>query len=342
MQFCCPKDKSNLIKENDKYLCPVCGAKFFIKNSIPFFVQSDFYWGEIPQKDMNEMLSIMDQEGYEQGLEYLNQKHPGRSNFIFNVTRSDWRFPIDIKPGMKVLDLGCGWGSNSFPLAELGADVYSMDITKERVEFVKKRADFEGINNVTPLVGDVMEAPFSDNAFDLIICNGVFEWIGLGVKHGGPVEVQEKFLKSMNNMLKQNGILYIGIENRWAASYFNKGIDHSGIRYTSLMPRVVANFYSKIKIGKPYLTYTYSYRGYHKIFNKSGFQDVKTYIPFPGYNNPVSLVPYDSFVAMRVFLANTGKFKKIQNKLFKKIVLSRPVLTAYRFFIYSFSFYLKK
>ncbi|MFA6308019.1 MAG: methyltransferase domain-containing protein [Patescibacteria group bacterium] len=342
MKFVCPKDHNSLIKDDTKYYCEKCNTNYPIINNIPRFTEVNFYWGEIPESNMDKMLTIIKDKGYHAGLDYLEENFPGRSKFVFNISRSDWHFAVDIKPGMKILDLGCGWGTHSFPLADLGAEVYAVDITKQRVEFVEARKKIENKENIYPLVGNVMELPFENESFDLIISNGVLEWVGLQEQYGKPREVQEKFLKLMRGLLKKDGILYVGIENRFALSYFAKGIDHSGLRYTSLMPRFLANTYTQSKLKKPYLTYTYTYNGYKKLFNKIGFNKIDTYIPFSGYNNPNSLVPYKSSEALQFFMLTRGKFNNIKLKLLKYILFNRLFLKLYRFFSFSFDFYLKK
>lgn len=342
MEFTCPKDHNVLEKRDDSYHCASCDAKYPIINNVPRFTDAKFYWGEIPESSMDAMLDVIKDKGYDAGLDYLEENFPGRSKFVFNVSRSDWRFAVDIKPGMKILDLGCGWGTHSFPLADLGAEVYAVDITTQRVDFVEARKQSEKKENIHPLVANVMELPFSEGSFDLIVSNGVLEWVGLQEQYGNPRQVQEKFLKLMHGLLKKDGVLYVGIENRFALSYFARGIDHSGIRYTSLMPRKLANFYTNKKLKKPYLTYTYTQNGYKKLFKAMGFKKVNTYIPFPGYNNPSSLVPYKSLDALRFFVLSRGRFKKIKSGFLQNILFNKLFLKLYRFLSFSFAFYLKK
>ncbi len=342
MDFICPKDSNILSRETSGFLCAKCSSFYPLIDGVPNFVKKDFYWGEIPQAGMESLLAIIKQDGYQAGLDYLDKNFPGRSKFVFDVTRSDWRWPIDIQPGMKILDLGCGWGTHTFPLANLDTEVYAVDLTKQRVDFVEARKRFENRNNIFPLVANVMELPFSGESFDLIVSNGVLEWVGLQTEFGGPVEVQIKFLQKMRNLLKPGGVLYIGIENRYAQAYFYKGIDHSGIKYTSLLPRFLANLYTKWKIKKPYITYTYSHTGFINLFKKSGFTKVETYLPFPGYNNPISLVPYDDFNSFKFFLKTRGRIAKIKPEWLKNLLLNKFFVKLYRFFIYSFAFYLKK
>src|SRR5687768_8545704 len=54
---------------------------------------------------------------------------------------------IGVKPGMKVLDLGCGDGTTALPAAKLGADVTGIDIASNLVEAGNRRAAEAGLTN---------------------------------------------------------------------------------------------------------------------------------------------------------------------------------------------------
>ena len=47
---------------------------------------------------------------------------------------------LGIKPGLDVLDLGCGDGTTAIPEAKLGAEVLGVDIAKNLVEAANRRA----------------------------------------------------------------------------------------------------------------------------------------------------------------------------------------------------------
>ena len=59
---------------------------------------------------------------------------------------------LGIKPGMKVLDLGCGDGTTALPAAQLGADVLGVDIARNLVDAGNRRAAGRGARQ-PPLPG---------------------------------------------------------------------------------------------------------------------------------------------------------------------------------------------
>jgi ubiquinone/menaquinone biosynthesis C-methylase UbiE len=75
---------------------------------------------------------------------------------------------LDIKPGMKVLDVACGSGNLAIIAAQKGADVTGIDIADNLVEAAKKRAEKLGLD-IKFEQGDAEALPYDDNSFDLVM-----------------------------------------------------------------------------------------------------------------------------------------------------------------------------
>jgi ubiquinone/menaquinone biosynthesis C-methylase UbiE len=77
---------------------------------------------------------------------------------------------IGIKPGMKVLDLGCGDGTTAVPAAKLGADVLGVDIASNLVAAGNKRANELGLTNCRFQEGDATNLrDLKDQSFDVVV-----------------------------------------------------------------------------------------------------------------------------------------------------------------------------
>src|SRR2546423_1264131 len=77
---------------------------------------------------------------------------------------------IGVKPGMKVLDLGCGDGTTALPEAKLGADVLGVDIASNLVEAGNRRAKEQGLANCKFQEGDASNLEqLPDKTFDLVV-----------------------------------------------------------------------------------------------------------------------------------------------------------------------------
>jgi ubiquinone/menaquinone biosynthesis C-methylase UbiE len=75
---------------------------------------------------------------------------------------------LDIKPGMKVLDVACGTGNLAIPAARTGADVTGIDIAANLIEQAFANAAAENLN-VKFEVGDAEALPYADGEFDVVM-----------------------------------------------------------------------------------------------------------------------------------------------------------------------------
>lgn len=77
---------------------------------------------------------------------------------------------LGIKPGLKVLDLGCGDGTTALPAAKRGAEVLGVDIARNLVEAGNRRARAEGLANCRFQEGDASDLKgLADQSFDLVV-----------------------------------------------------------------------------------------------------------------------------------------------------------------------------
>jgi SAM-dependent methyltransferase len=75
---------------------------------------------------------------------------------------------LNLKPGMKVLDVACGTGNLALPAARAGADVTGVDIAPNLVEQARENANREGLN-VQFDEGDAEALPYADASFDVVV-----------------------------------------------------------------------------------------------------------------------------------------------------------------------------
>ena len=77
---------------------------------------------------------------------------------------------LGVRPGLKVLDLGCGDGTTALPAAKRGADVLGVDIAANLVAAGNARAKAAGLNNLRFEEGDASHLErLEANSFDLVV-----------------------------------------------------------------------------------------------------------------------------------------------------------------------------
>ena len=77
---------------------------------------------------------------------------------------------LGVKPGLKVLDLGCGDGTTALPAARRGADVLGVDIARNLVDAGNRRAQEHGLTNLRFQEGDASNlSELADDTFDLVV-----------------------------------------------------------------------------------------------------------------------------------------------------------------------------
>ncbi len=72
---------------------------------------------------------------------------------------------------LRVLEVGCGAGSNLWFAAREGFEVYGLDGSKDAIAYAKQRFAAEGLSG-TFCVGDFTTLPYNDNFFDLVLDRG--------------------------------------------------------------------------------------------------------------------------------------------------------------------------
>ena len=76
-----------------------------------------------------------------------------------------------LKPGQRVLDLGCGPGSVSVGLARgvmPGGELHGVDMAESQVELARALAAAQGLSGLAFHVADVINLPFEDGSFDVV------------------------------------------------------------------------------------------------------------------------------------------------------------------------------
>lgn len=119
---------------------------------------------------------------------------------------------LSLKPGDRVLDLGCGEGRHTHGLHMLDGieaigvdmDVASLEKAREGLASLPQRPE-GGPQTTQFLVGDATRLEFADNAFDALICSEVLEHL----------PDYNAALAEIRRVLKPDGRLCITVPHAW-------------------------------------------------------------------------------------------------------------------------------
>src|SRR5919202_4692853 len=90
--------------------------------------------------------------------------------------RKEWHIPaaadFSSARGLRVLEVGCGLGTDGAQFAKAGARYSGIDLTDAAVELARRRFELFNLPG-TFRVADAEQLDFPDNSFDLIYSHGV-------------------------------------------------------------------------------------------------------------------------------------------------------------------------
>jgi cyclopropane-fatty-acyl-phospholipid synthase len=127
------------------------------------------------------------------------------------------------RPGLSVLDIGCGWGGLALTMArDLGALVTGVTLSTEQLAEARGRAETEGLQDRVTF--ELLDYRKLDRRFDRIVSVGMFE-------HVGVVHYRE-FCDTVARCLEPDGVALLhsigrsdgpGFTNPWIAKYIFPG-----------------------------------------------------------------------------------------------------------------------
>ena len=109
--------------------------------------------------------------------------------------------------GLKILDIGCGGGLISEPMANLGADVTGIDASEKNIKIAKIHAQKNNIK--INYINKSPEQLTETEKFDVILNLEI-------VEH---VDNLNLYIKSCNQLLKKNGLMFTATLNKTFISY---------------------------------------------------------------------------------------------------------------------------
>lgn len=104
---------------------------------------------------------------------------------------------LAIEPGMRVLDIGCGWGGMALYIHEkTGAEVLGITLSEEQLKVARRRATEAGVADKVQF--ELIDYRHLDRQFDRIVSVGMFEHVGTA--H------YRSYFRACRRLLKDDGV----------------------------------------------------------------------------------------------------------------------------------------
>lgn len=123
--------------------------------------------------------------------------------------------------------------------------------------------------------------------------NGLLEWVGTAPTMDTPTEIQRQVMAEVKRILKDDGFVYLAIENRYYPSHFLRD-PHVHTPLVTVLPRQLAHLVSKFLKGEPYRVYIHSYWKLNQLLETSGFRRNEFFFPLFHYHFPSKIIDINS------------------------------------------------
>jgi ubiquinone/menaquinone biosynthesis C-methylase UbiE len=167
-----------------------------------------------------------------------------------------------------VADIGCGNGRHLKPCAKKCKKVIGIDLSKELLDIVKEKLDFEKIKNVTLIHADATNIPNDDESVNAALYIATLHNI-----KGRNNRI--KSLKEIKRILKKNGVALISVWSRWQDKYrkqfFKKWFTQKG----SSEFGDVDIYWRQNGLDIPRFYHLYSKKEFQKDLTEAGFKIVE-------------------------------------------------------------------
>ena len=182
---------------------------------------------------------------------------------------------LGLKPGHKVLDIGCGWGGLAIYLASIeDVEVLGVTLSKEQHALAQERAKAAGVaDRVRFELRDYREL---DQRFDRIVSVGMFEHVG--VPH------YPEFFRHVNSLLPDDGVMLLhsighmsppGTASPWLRKYIFPGAYSPAL--SEVFPAVERNRLWVTDVEFLRVHYATTLRHWHTRFEKHRPEIVRMY-----------------------------------------------------------------
>jgi len=142
---------------------------------------------------------------------------------------------IGLEEGMTFLDVGCTLGFYSFYASSIVGErgqVHALDVNSEFVDYVRKKAQRKGTQNVNALVANAQEIGLPSESVDMVFLHLVLH----------DVKDKHTAMKEFKRILKKNGKLVIDEENVMPLDHIKEMAENFGFSRSKCLRKTMQIF----------------------------------------------------------------------------------------------------
>jgi ubiquinone/menaquinone biosynthesis C-methylase UbiE len=182
-------------------------------------------------------------------------------------TALGWIRGLDLHPGARTLEVGCGAGLITVALARNGYTVDALDSTMAMLQMTRNDAAHQSVlDHVRIHAADVHALPFKAHTFDLVVAIGVIPWL-----HSERLALQE-----MQRVLKPGGYLLVTADNN---ARLNRILDPRSSPLSAPLRLAAKRFLQLCGLWSPpsgFQPKRHGPREFDRIIGDCGFESVKS------------------------------------------------------------------
>ena len=315
----CVRCEKTLQNDRLRMECPACGAYWPINHGIPSYASARYY-GDITPETVQKLVALAEEGHWLQAVRTMfKESNPELYDYVADPNRASWVPILPLAPHSTVLDVNSGLGALTHTLALNYHQVVSVEGVADMVRFTKLRLDQEGLKNVDLIHTTLASLPFPSDTFDLIVLNGVLEWVHEWQNSGTSTDAQIAVLADLRRLLKPRGVLVIGSENRFGYTSFLSPKGHSRVRSITRMCSWLDALHRRLEKPGFYRSladspthdgpYTHGPSGYVDLLRQAGFPVVDPWWPPNGYNSPHTILRASNRAAIRSYCDFDRRYK---------------------------------
>jgi len=294
MNWICLKDRAPLTPRDDVLVCSACDHEYEVIDGAPVFTRSDRERAKVER--VTPLLgsiwrSMQTKSAAEAAAEFCRGRNCTRSLYS-----ADWKFFLSVPPGGTTLELGAGFGDDSFDLAGRSGATISVvpSLTNARIvsKHFRERAERPW---PVAVMADVARLPLPDASVHAVSLEDAAV-TGFGLSNARLPEAAAEWRR----VLAPGGVVFLGVANglhRTPGLQSLRSILRARPRPESLN-RLIKRSTTQGASGRLTLGRTI------QTMTKLGYRPPIVYAPLPDENDTQVVIPIDDAHVVRYFLDN--------------------------------------